>query len=481
MFVGREHELAELNRLYRKGGFQMVVLYGRRRVGKTTLALQFAKDKPLLAFTAKVQSDAMNLARFSEEIYRFSGLTAMPGPFATWDDAFVYLAQSVGDRQIVFLFDEFPYAAQKNAALISTLQIAIDHHFSHTGIYIILTGSNQGFMEEKVLGTQPAEGGELALGEKNPLFGRRTAQIHLAPLGYLEASRMLPDTDPIDLVAYYACFGGTPYYLAQLDANESLDENITRLFFHKEGLLFEEPLMLLRQEVREPAIYSSLMSAIAGGATRSTRIADRVGIDRTAMGKYMGTLRALGLVEKVAPYGESAKTSKNALYRLKDPCFAYWYRFVEPVSDVIEQDAGELVAREALASDQLATFIGHWFEEIARSWLVLQAKAGALPFVPVRFGSWWGTDPKRREQDEVDVVAGNPRTREAIVGECKWRESVSVVKVLEKLRLRTHLFPQYQTFYPMMFLKRPLDEKGRAACDEAGCRVVDAGELYRER
>lgn len=481
MFTGRAHELAELNRLYRRGGFQMVVLYGRRRVGKTTLALEFAKDKPHLFFTAKVQSDAMNLARFSQEVYRFVGLAATPGPFSTWDDAFAFLAESVGERQVVFLFDEFPYAAQKNASLVSTLQIAVDHHFSQTNIFFILTGSNQGFMEEKVLGSSSAVQDESGLGEKNPLFGRRTSQIHLGPLDYLDAARMLPGVDPVDLVSYYACFGGTPYYLAQIDTKETLAENVERLFFRKEGLLFEEPLMLLRQELREPAVYSSIMSAIANGATKSTRIADRVGIERTAMGKYLGALRSLGLVEKVAPYGENRKTSKNAIYRLKDPCFAYWYRFVEPVSDVVEQDAGELVAQEALANDQLATYVGHWFEEISRAWILAQAKAGQLPFTPVRFGSWWGTNPEVRAQDEVDVVAGNPRTKELIVGECKWRADVNVREVLDALQRRTRLFSEYSKFFPMVFLKHELGGAGQAACEAAGCRTIDVEELYRDR
>ena len=154
MFQGRARELAELERLYTQGGFQMVVLYGRRRVGKTTLVREFAKDKPALFYTAKVQSDALNLAGFSRELYKYAGLPVTSGTFASWDDAFAFLAKVADGRRLVFMFDEFPYAAAKNEGLVSTLQIAVDHLFSSTDVFFILTGSNQGFMEEKVLGAE---------------------------------------------------------------------------------------------------------------------------------------------------------------------------------------------------------------------------------------------------------------------------------------------------------------------------------------
>lgn len=478
MFVGRDHELSELERLYRKGGFQMVVLYGRRRVGKTTLALEFARDKPQLVYTAKIQSDVLNLADFSREVYRFLGFPVSPGPFATWEDALVYLAQSVGNRQLVFVFDEFPYAAQKCPALVSTLQVVIDRVFSKTNIFLIVTGSNQGFMEEKVLGGSKHGQDESGLGEKNPLFGRRTSQIHLMPFGYREAALMLPGRSPVELVEFYACFGGTPYYLSAVDQDESLGENIERLYFRKEGLLFEEPLMLLRQELREPSVYSSILSSIAAGTNRSTRIADRIGIDSTAMGKYLGVLRSLGLVERVAPYGENVKTSKRAVYRISDPCFAYWYRFIEPTSDMVEQNAGKLAAAEALCDERLSTYVGHWFEAIARSWTVEAAVHRALPVAPVRFGSWWGTSNALRSQDDVDVVAGNPRTKEVLLGECKWRESVDVARMVEKQRERTALFPEYGDFALVFFTKRPVEASVRKRYEGNRMMFIDAERLY---
>lgn len=478
VFFGREQELSELNRLYDQGGFQMIVLYGRRRVGKTTLALEFARDKPSLVFTAKVQNDALNLADFSRALYSKFGLPVSTGSFSSWDAAFEFFAKMAGDKKVVFVFDEFPYAASKNSALVSTLQIAIDRTFKNTNIFLILTGSNQGFMEEKVLGAMPAAEGESGLGEKNPLFGRRTAQIRLAPFGYLDAAKMLPGKTPIELATYYACFGGTPYYLSLIDQHASFEENVTRLFFRKEGLLYEEPMMLLRQELREPATYNSILGAIAAGANTPTAISDKTGIERTSVAKYLNTLVSLRLVEKVVPFGESLKTTRKGIYKITEPCYSYWYGFVEPAIAEIEQNAGELVAADVLEPEILSTHVGHWFEAICKEWLIAQAKKGELPVRPTRFGSWWGANPETRQQDDIDVVAANPRHKELLLGECKWRESFNETKAIEKLHSRASIFKGYDDICLALFTKYGMGEATKEKYASQGCIFVAADDLY---
>ena len=478
VFFGREQELSELNRLYDQGGFQMIVLYGRRRVGKTTLALEFARDKPSLVFTAKVQNDALNLADFSRALYSKFGLPVSTGSFSSWDAAFEFFAKMAGDKKVVFVFDEFPYAASKNSALVSTLQIAIDRTFKNTNIFLILTGSNQGFMGEKVLGAMPAAEGESGLGEKNPLFGRRTAQIRLAPFGYLDAAKMLPGKTPIELATYYACFGGTPYYLSLIDQHASFEENVTRLFFRKEGLLYEEPMMLLRQELREPATYNSILGAIAAGANTPTAISDKTGIERTSVAKYLNTLVSLRLVEKVVPFGESLKTTRKGIYKITEPCYSYWYGFVEPAIAEIEQNAGELVAADVLEPEILSTHVGHWFEAICKEWLIAQAKKGELPVRPTRFGSWWGANPETRQQDDIDVVAANPRHKELLLGECKWRESFNETKAIEKLHSRASIFKGYDDICLALFTKYGMGEATKEKYASQGCIFVAADDLY---
>lgn len=236
--------------------------------------------------------------------------------------------------------------------------------------------------------------------------------------------------------------------------------------------------MLLRQELREPSMYSSIMSAIASGATASTQIADRVGMERTAMGKYLGVLCSLGLIERAVPYGENPRTSKRAQYRVADPCFAYWYRFVEPAVGMIEQNAGELVAAEALRDDQLATYVGHWYEEIVRAWVLERAKRGRLAFAPTLVGSWWGTNQATRSQDDVDVVAGNPREKKILLGECKWRGSVNETELVRKQIERAAIFKDYKQVWYAFFTKESVGEATRARYAGDEYLFVDADALY---
>ena len=235
MFVGRESELKALGRLYEKPGFQMVVVYGRRRVGKTSLIDEFTNGKRTLYFTAKVQSSALNLRDLSGLVCSFFGMPASLPPFSSWNDAFDFVIERAGGERIVFVLDEFPYAAQSDPSLPSVLQEKIDHGFKQGNVFMVLCGSNQGFMENGVLS------------RKSPLYGRRTGQIHLAPFDCFDAARMIPGADCEEVLRYYATFGGTPYYLEQIDESASYEENIANILFDKVGLLYEEPAMLLRQ------------------------------------------------------------------------------------------------------------------------------------------------------------------------------------------------------------------------------------------
>lgn len=474
MFVGREHELAELERLYRSDGFQMVVLYGRRRVGKTALTLHFAQGKPTLAYTAKIQSDAMNLADFSRQVYSYFGFPLSTGAFASWEDALSFIAQQARGQRLVLLFDEFPYAAQRNARLISAFQIACDTSFSSSNIFLILAGSNQGFMEEEVIG---AKGLAEGLAERNPLFGRRTAQIHLTPFGYREAALMLSGASSEDLVRYYAVFGGTPYYLSMIDSDESFEANVERLFFRKEGLLYEEPLMLLRHELREPALYSSVLDAIAAGANKPQEIADRIGVDRTAVPMYLRTLSSMHLVEKRVPFGDRRERSRKGIWRISEPAFAFWYRFVQPEIDSIEMNAGELAARDMLGSDEVPAYVGHWFEDICLQWVIDEALKGVLPVHPVHFGSWWGTDPDAHEQTDIDVVASNERRSELLVGECKWRRKFDVGTAAGNLVHRATLLGSYREKVFCLFTRKALETHPEASQDGRWL-LIDADRLY---
>ena len=236
MFVGREAELRTLERLYARPGFQFPAIYGRRRVGKTSLIREFAKDKRTLFFTAQEQSDSDNLADFSREVARFFGLPS-DMRFGSWRAAIDYICEQAERERFVLVFDEFPYVAKRFAALPSLLQIAIDRRLQGTQLFLVLCGSNQGFMESDVLGY------------KSPLYGRRTLQVKLKPFGYREAAEMLPWMDADEAFRTYACIGGVPYYLSQVREGATLKENLAQLYFRPPGFLYSEPELLLLDEI----------------------------------------------------------------------------------------------------------------------------------------------------------------------------------------------------------------------------------------
>lgn len=441
MFVGRESELSNLENLYEQGAFQMVVVYGRRRVGKTTLIHEFCRGKKTLSFTALEQSDADNLADFNRAVASFFGLPASLGHFLTWADALSYVAERARSERFVFVFDEFPYAAQRNEALPSLFQVAIDQTFKNTGAFLILCGSNQGFMESKVLG------------RKSPLFGRRTAQMRVGPLGFKDAAKMLPGLGSQEAFRFYGCFGGVPYYLQQVNPNETLRENLARLYFDPMGFLFEEPYGLLRQEFQEPALYNSILRAIAAGANRAKEIADRTGVAQTSLPRYLKALESVGIIEKVVPFGENVETSKRGMYRLPEPCYLFWFRFVMPFTSDIEAGLGQAVVN-ALPEEQVNEYLGHRFEALCAEWLAEQARAGKLPIPATAVSSWWGTNPTKRAQDDIDVLAADRVSKQLIIGECKYRESFDETAEITDLESKRHLVKGYMATHFALFTKR---------------------------
>ncbi len=466
MFVGREQELAALDRAYRSGRFEMVVVYGRRRIGKTTMISRFSRDKRTLFFTAQQQTDANNLSDFCREIATFFSLPSGTR-FESWRAAFEYLADRAAKEPFVFVFDEFPYAAAANASLVSALQIVIDHRFQNTRLLMILCGSNQGFMEGEVLG------------QKSPLHGRRTAQMRIRPFDYRTAREMTPHASDEDAFRYYACVGGVPYYLSNIDDGLSFRENLERLFFSSDGLLFEEPLMLLRQEFRGPAAYNSLLRSLGTGANRQNEIADRSGVERTSVPKYLKALCDLDIVERLVPFGENPATSRRGIYRFADACYDFWYTFVMPSAGDIEAGAGGIVAK-AMPEDALDTYFGRRFERVCLQWMLRQSVSNALPISASGFGSWWGTDPRTKRHAEIDVIAADRFSKQMIVGGCKWRCSFNETEALDTLRERSRLVKGFEAVGFYLFSRNPLAAATQARlAGDPQSRSVTLSELYR--
>lgn len=468
-FVGRTQELNTLDYHYSLNKFQMVVIYGRRRVGKTALIGKFCEGKPTLWFTAKEQSAAMNLRDFSAQSRLFFGETEETGSFRTWEDAFSYIARKAGERRepFVFVFDEFPYAAAVEPSLPSTLQIAIDHRFKDTKVMMILCGSNEGFMETKVLGYH------------SPLYGRRNAQIQLKPFDLFDASQMMPaDADWRDRIQYYAVFGGTPYYLEQIDGNMTFQENVMSRCFSQSGILYQEPMMLLRQELRDPVLYNSILDAIGSGRTRPKEIAEYAGIEQNTIGSYLRTLEQLNIIERMIPFGENPLRSRKGLWKLRDPFFAYWYRFVAPATQLIDAQRGRSAGMMGTESPVFDTYVGQQFETMCAQWLLRHYDDQQTDFLPTSIGKWWGNDPTRREQADIDIVMADSFNHKVLLGECKWRESVNETEAIDTLKARSALIRENGDRIFYLFTKNPASEgTQRKAALENNLHLVDARQM----
>jgi len=419
----------------------MVVMYGRRRVGKTTLVSEFIKGKPAILFSAKEMSEKMNLQNFSEAVYRFFNFPSATGAFTGWDTAFDFIAEQAVRTRFILAIDEFPYAANASPTLTSIMQHVIDHKLRHTGLFLLLCGSQIGFMEGEVLGY------------KSPLFGRRTAQIELGGLDYYDAAKMLPDTTAEEKIKYYTAFGGTPHYLAMIDTNIGFEENVKELYFTPQGYLFSEPTMLLKQELREPTVYNSILTAIATGSSRLNEIATKIGENTSKTIKYIKILMDLKLVHRVHPFGDNPERSRKCVYQLSDNCFRFWYRYVFPHMQAVETGTGTQLADTVIFPD-MSAFVGKpAFEEVCRQYLIRQNKLGRLPFLALSYGTWWGADAQTRTQSDIDIVAANPQEKAVLLCECKWTNTTPGEAELRTLREKNRLLPGYERYYYMLFTK----------------------------
>lgn len=430
MFVGRTNELNEMNRLFYSNTFQLFVLYGRRRVGKTTLLTEFCRDKPSIFFSAENSTNQMNLIKFSQQIFSYFDETALE-PFGSWENAFLYIEKRCGRNSLAVIIDEFPYLAENDKSLLSVLQHLIDHRLKDSRLFLVLCGSYMGFMEREVLGS------------KSPIFGRRTAQLHLKTLDYYAGSELLPSITAEEQLTYYGIFGGTPLYLSHILSDAGIEENLKHNYFSPTGYLYEEPTLLLQQELREPGVYRAIIEAIAGGAVRLNEIHQRTGEERSKCAKYISVLIELGILYREVPFGER-ENSRKGLYQIEDNMFRFWHRFVGPNKTLIETGAGDIVIAKRVLPD-LPDYMGGRFEEICRQFLLRKNRLGQLPILFTEIGRWWGTDSRKRQETEIDLVARDGDTY--LFCECKWRAQPAGLAVLEDLVEKSQLFHTAKNYY----------------------------------
>lgn len=411
MFLCRENELSKMNRRYRSDSLECIVIYGRRRVGKTALINEFAKDKPTIFFPALKSNARENLEALSKAIYCFLNPGAIEAPvYASFDAAFAEITRIARQQRVVFAIDELPYLVKAEPSITSRLQHLLDHDWSDSGLYLILCGSSMSFMEKKVLS------------EKSPLFGRRTAQFKILPLTYRDAAQFHPELTPEENALIYGITGGIPHYINKLDVRGSIKDALLDNFFDPSAYLFEEPENLLKQELREPAIYNSVIAAIAGGATKLNQISDKTGNDTSVCTKYLKSLMELGIVQKRQPVVQ--KSAKKTTYHICDNFFRFWYRFVPGNMLAISSGNMDRIYDAAVGS-YLSSYMGLVFEDICKQYLIHYAED--LPFQLQEIGEWWGPDQVEKKEVQVDIVALGAKEnnaaagRQFLIGSCKFK------------------------------------------------------------
>lgn len=423
VFIGREKELAELNDLYVQDKFQLFVLYGRRRVGKTTLLNEFCKGKDTIFYSAEQSNNKLNLEKFSRLVFNFYGEDNLE-PFSSWGNALSYIDERQKEKRLILVIDEFPYLVKKNKALLSEMQHLIDHKLKNGKLFMVLCGSYMGFMEKEVLGS------------KSPLFGRRTGQLHMKPFSYQTSMQFLDGFSDEDKLKLYGAFGGTPLYLQQIQLDNTFEENIKKAFLRVTAYLYEEPLLLLRQEVQEPGVYSAIIEAIAGGYTKSNEISTKIGEDSAKCLKYIKTLCELGILYKETPFGEK-ESSRKTIYGISDFMFRFWYRYVFSNRTLVETGAGQAILEKRIEPNY-SSYMGLVFEKICSDYLTAQNANGNLPFLFTSIGRWWGTNPKTHKQVEIDLIANDGK--DYLICECKWRNEKTDLGVLNELRENADIF-----------------------------------------
>ena len=462
MFIGREQELNTLNKLYHSDKFEFVVIYGRRRVGKTALISEFSKDKDTIFFTGVETNAKQNLDNFSRCIMEYNTGIAVDSSFSSFQSALEYVFGLAKTKRLVLVIDEYPYVARASKSLASTLQLLIDKNKDSSKLFLILCGSSMSYIEDHVLAY------------KAPLYGRRTAQLKIKPFDFFEVCRYFAKFSDIDKALAYGIVGGTPQYLMQIDDHLSIEDNIKNTRLTPSSSIFEEPNNLLKQEVREPAIYNAVITAIATGCSKMNEISNKIDEDTSVCATYIKNLIALGIVKKESPYGE--KSSRKTIYSIEDTMFSFWYRFVPENISVISRGATDLAYRRI--APELPSYMGGVFEEICKQylWKLLLEDKCAVNFSGL--GRWWGTNPKTRTQEEIDIMGTDKDS--ALFAECKWTNEKVDLGILETLVERSDLF-KFKKKHFYLFAKSGFTKGCQDRAAKMGnVTLVEYGDMVKE-
>jgi AAA+ ATPase superfamily predicted ATPase len=412
IFIDRTRELSALHERYRQQGAEFIILYGRRRIGKSELIEHFLGSVHGIRLLAREESKHLQLKKFSFSCAEFFGDDLLTKTsFPDWDSFFSYLAGKTGER-LVIAIDEFPYLVKEDPSLPSIIQEHWDKRLKDSNLFLVLSGSSISMMED------------LTMRHSSPLYGRRTGQILLHGFRFIDVLDYIGDF--LSAVELYSVFGGTPAYTMAIDKDQSVYENIRKKILAFDASLFKDVEFVLRMELNEPRYYFSILLSIAKGNNRLGLIMNDTGLAKGIITKYLSTLMDLQLVVRRVPVTDNRK-SRKGLYQLSDNLFDFWFRFVNPNVERIERGDGNLVL-ESSVRPQFSQYVGRHFESMVEDLFLEFNGKGLLPFRFETIGSWWD------KGEEIDLVAISEPDHSILFCECKWQDAVNAENLLLRLK-----------------------------------------------
>ena len=411
-FINREIEIKALKDRWAKGSSQFIIVYGKRRIGKTELIKQFIKGKEAVYFLADKRTSSEQLRElgqiigdmFNDDILKSRG-------FENWLEVFNYIKKHKKGK-FIFAIDEYPYLVEADRSISSVFQKGWDESLKDTGIFLILSGSSIGMMESE------------ALTYKAPLYGRRTGQILIKPLLFKEARKFFPKKDFDEALSIYTIVGGIPAYILQWDPALSVDDNIKEKVFLNTEFLHNEVEFILKEEFREPKNYLSILRAVSWGKRKFGEIVNETGLEKSFLTKYLMTLERLQIIEREVPVTEDApQKSRKGFYAITDNFFRFWFQYVFPYKSDLEIQRYDEVLRKMKESFKMLE--GWTYEAVCRQ-MINDFRDELFTFE--RVGKWW------EDNEEIDVVALNSQTKDILFGEAKWSQKQVGTNIYAELK-----------------------------------------------
>ena len=466
MFIGRKKELQFLEDLCASKKFEMLIMHGRRRVGKSFLLAHFASrhNQDTVFFTADKGSEKDNVQRFCMELKRVLNAGDFLDSLETWQSVYSYIESTEITKRITIIIDEFTYLYNSNPAYDSGLQNAIDRILKNKNIFLILCGSEVSVIEE------------LFDNSTKPLYGRKTADLKLKPFTYKEAKAFFPKYNNEEILTAYSILGGMPLYLSLFDDSLSIRENIIKNCLSTTGYLFNEIDTLLRMELKETFFYKNIMLAINSGASTLNDIKTKIGEDSAKIAKYINVLVNLGFIKAETPVGEKVK-ARNTLYAIDDNYFAFYFRFIYKHLNMLNGLISPAIYyNKEFSTDNLNTYIGHRFEQICTQFLKEKAYNGELPFFAEEVGRWWGNNPIEKRQEEIDIVAQD--SENAILCECKYTEKPFDEKELSDLQASAPCIKRNNKYFWIFSRKGVSAEVKKIIQNQSNYKVITVKDLF---